>query len=641
MHFRTSFAVGIAASALGCMPVSAVAAPAPAPAVGPLELAIDATEVARGLYHAHLRVPARPGELVLAYARWIPGEHAPSGPAVNVLGPRIAANGKPVAWRRDGERVNELHVTVPAGVTAIDLDYDVSTAPAGGFSSGRAVTPKLLDLAWNQVVLYPKGPALDRVAVTPTLKLPAGWKHASALTTASELGGVVTYKTVSLETLIDSPVVAGEHFRSFDLGVSHGAPHTLSMVADTDEALAAPEATLAGWKQLVVEAHALFGARHYDSYRFLLTASDSIDSFGLEHHQSSDNRVRERSLIDDDLRRGVGGLLAHEYVHSWNGKYRRPKGLVSPTLQEPMRGELLWVYEGLTEYLGWVLSARSGLASLDDARAELALTAGALDQPGRKWRPLVDTADAAQLLYGAPAGGASLRRSVDFYAEGLLIWLEVDVTIREASAGKKSLDDFCRVFHGGTDGGAEVRGYDLDEIVKTLDGVVAHDWKAFFQERVYKVAEAVPLGGITRGGWKLAYTDKKPELLAVWEKIDKSEYFGDSLGFSLGENGVGGVIEGSPAAKAGLASGMKVVAVDGRKYSSEVLKDAIARAKSRTAPIELLVEQNEFYRTLKVDWHGGERWWSLARDASKTDWLAKILEPKDTSTSKPKRSEVF
>jgi predicted metalloprotease with PDZ domain len=641
MHFRSSFVAGIAATALGCVP-SAVAAPtAVAGTVGPLELAVDATDVARGLYHAHLRIPARAGELVLAYAKWIPGEHAPTGPAMNMLGPRIAANGKPLSWRRDGERVFEIHVTVPAGVTSIDLDYDVATSSNGVFSGARSVTPKLLDLAWNQVVLYPKGPALDHVTVTPSIKLPAGWKHASALTAASETGGVVSYKTVTLETLIDSPVVAGEHFKTFELGTSNGAAHHLSMVADSDEALAAPDSAIAGWKKLVLEAHALFGARHYDDYRFLLTASDSVDSFGLEHHQSSDNRVRERSLIDDDLRRGVGGLLAHEYVHSWNGKYRRPKGLVSPTLQEPMRGELLWVYEGLTSYLGWVLSTRSGLASLDDARAELALSAGYLDQPGRKWRPLVDTADASQLLIAAPTGGASLRRSLDYYPEGLLIWLEVDVTIREASGGKKSIDDFCRAFFGGVDAGPEVRAYDLDELVKTLDGVVAHDWKGFFQDRVYKVADAVPLGGITHGGWKLAYTDKKPDLLAAWEKADKTESYADSLGFGLGENGVGSVIEGGPAAKAGLASGMKLVAVDGRKYSAEVLKDAIARAKSRTAPIELLVEQNEFYRTLKVDWHGGERWWTLERDAAKTDWLAKILEGRDTATNKAKRPEVF
>ncbi len=641
MHLRASFAAGVAASALGCVPASAVAAPTAAPMVGPLELAVDATDVARGLYHAHLRVPARPGELVLAYARWIPGEHAPTGPAANLLGPRIAANGKPLAWRRDAERVFEIHVTVPAGVTTLDLDYDVATPSSGVFSGARSVTPKLLDLAWNQVVLYPKGPALDHVTVTASLKLPAGWKHASALPAASETGGVVSYKTVTLETLIDSPVVAGEHFKTFDLGTSHGAPHQLSMVADSEEALVAPEATLAAWKKLVVEAHALFGARHYDDYRFLLTASDSVDAFGLEHHASSDNRVRERSLIDDDLRRGFGGLLSHEYVHSWNGKYRRPKGLVSPTLQEPMKGELLWVYEGLTSYLGWVLAARSGLASLDDARAELALSAGYLDQPGRKWRPLVDTADASQLLIGASQNGASLRRGLDYYPEGLLIWLEVDVTIREASGGKKSLDDFCRAFFGGTDTGADVRAYDLDELVKTLDGVVAHDWKGFFQDRVYKVADAVPLGGITHGGWKLAYTDKKPELLSAWEKMDKTEYLGDSLGFSLGENGVGTVVEGSPAAKAGVASGMKLVAVDGRKYSSEVLKDAIARAKSRPAPIELLVEQSEFYRTLKVEWHGGERWWGLEREPAKADLLAKILEGKDTSTNKPKRPEVF
>jgi predicted metalloprotease with PDZ domain len=462
------------------------------------------------------------------------------------------------------------------------------------------------------------------------VRLPKGWSYATALTVAGEHDGSVEFRPVSLETLVDSPLIAGQYFKSFDVGVQHGAPHFVDVAADSPEGLAVPAEAVDSWRRLVAEANALFGARHYESYHFLVTASDHL-WIGLEHHASSEEGMKERGLVDADLRRVNGDFMAHEYAHSWDGKYRRPRGLATPDYQEPMRGDLLWVYEGLTEYLGWVLASRSKAWTLDDARTFLAGAIVDLDKPGRQWRPVVDTAVAAQILWGAGGAGSSLRRSADYYYEGQLVWLEADVAIRQRTNGARSLDDFCQRFFGKADGPPEVRPYDLDEVTRTLDGVATNDWKGFFDARIYRIAPRVPLGGVEGAGYKVVYTDKKPEFLGLEEKAGKSSSYWESLGFYLNEeNALGDVLAGSPASKAGLVAGMKVVAVDGRKYSSEVMKEALARAKTSTTPIALLTESNELYETHAVDWHGGERYRVLERDTSKPDLLEQILAPKVT-----------
>jgi predicted metalloprotease with PDZ domain len=628
---RLPLALVCASFALGCAQTPAVAAPpkaAPPPA-SRMTVAVDATEAPRGLVHAKLSLPAHAGENVLAYPKWIPGEHGPTGPLVNVVGMRVSAGGKTLAWRRDTEHMYEVDVLVPPGAASVEVDLDVLSAPAGAFGASQWTTDKLMDLAWNQVVLYPKGARSSQVMVDASLKLPRGWTYATALVTAGEESGAVKFRPASLETLVDSPVIAGAYLKTIDLGTVRGVPHSISIVADGADALAAEPQTVEAWKRLVGEANALFGARHYDAYRFLVVASDNVQSYGLEHHQSSENHMNERVLVDEDLRRAFADLLSHEYVHSWNGKYRRPRGLATPTFQEPMRGDLLWVYEGLTEYLGWVLGARSGLETLEDAKQNLARFALNMDAPGRAWRPLVDTAIAAQTLYGAPGAGTSMRRSVDYYTEGLLIWLEADVLIRQKSNGARSLDDFCQRFHGGKDGSPEVRTYDLDEVTKTLNAVAPHDWKGFFVDRIYKVAPQVPLGGIEAAGYKLGYTAKKPDVIAAREKAFKYSTYWASLGFTLDEGGkIEDVLESGPAAKAGIAADSKLVAVDGRKFSPEAMKDALTRAKGGTAPIELLVEHDGFFTTAKVDFHGGERYRSVERDPGKPDLLAAILAPK-------------
>jgi predicted metalloprotease with PDZ domain len=396
---------------------------------------------------------------------------------------------------------------------------------------------------------------------------------------------------------------------------------------------------MAAYRQLVAEAGALFGARHYRDYHFLYTLSDHVPFFGLEHHESSDDRVGERTLIEDDRRRMSAGLLPHEFVHSWNGKYRRPRGLTTRDYQEPMRGDLLWIYEGLTQYLGWVLTGRSGLLSDEEEREELAVTAARMDSiPGRQWRPLEDTAVAAQVLYGAPQEWRSLRRSVDYYPEGALIWLEADVVIRNMTQGKASLDDFCRRFYGGKGGAPEVKTYDLAEVVRTLNEVAPYEWSAFFEARVVQVAEHAPLGGIIAGGYRLVFTEEPNVDTQRREKVLKYKDESDSLGVVVGEHDeVLDVLPGRPAAVAGVGPGMRLVAIDGRRFSADVLKDALRRHKGQGAPLELLVENSDYFSTLKVDWHGGSRHPHLERDGSRPDVLSQILSPR---TQRPAQAQA-
>jgi len=462
-----------------------------------------------------------------------------------------------------------------------------------------------------------------------TLRLPEKWQFATALKSTGIKNGLITFSPVSLETLIDSPVIAGAHFRTLELTPGGSPPHFLHIVADSSAALEIKSEDERHFSQLVAETGALFGARHYRSYHFLLTLSDYVAHFGLEHYESSDNRQAERYLIDEDPRKLGAFLLPHEMTHSWNGKYRRPAGLVTPDFHQPMNGELLWIYEGLTDYLGCLLATRCGLWTNTNFRDYLAIEAAKLDrEPGRQWRPLADTTVAARLLYMARPEGAARRRSTDFYQEGDLIWLEVDVLIRQQSQGRRSLNDFCKRFHGGQNGPPAVVPYTLDNVIATLNEISPRDWKQFFQKRVYATNPRAPLGGIEGAGWRLAYTNTIPEMFKLSETANKLTDLTFSLGLIVKEDGaIQDVIPGSPAHKAGVAPAMKLLAVNSRRWTPEILLAAVKAGQTNSMPIELLVENEDYFIPCKLDYHEGEKYPVLERDAAKADLLAEILKP--------------
>ena len=582
---------------------------------------VDATDAARNVLHTTLTIPVKPGPLSLFYPKWIPGEHSPTGPINDMVGLRLSGNGKSIPWKRDDVEMFAFHCEIPAGVSALEVTFDDVSQPATTMSA------RLARVKWNRLLLYPRGMNSDSIRVAASIKLPDGWKFATSLAVSRERRDEVEFKEVSLTELVDSPLIAGANFRKVPLA-SGPQLHEMDIAADSPAALEIKPETLLGWQNLVKEANALFGARHYRSYRFLLTLSDIGGSEGLEHHESSEDGVGEKALSDPGQLIDLGDLLGHEYTHSWNGKYRRPADLTTADFEQPMHGDLLWVYEGLTEYLGKVLPARSGLWTPDNFRESVAAVAAEMDnQQGRSWRPLVDTATAVQFTYSSPRAWMNSRRRVDYYFEGLLLWMEADVIIRRQSQGKLSLDDFCHKFHGGQDTGPMVKTYTFDDIVNTLNEVTPYDWRGFLNERVNLINVRAPLGGITNGGWKLVYTEKPNEEVKFNEQQRKFINSSYSIGLMVSPEGaVLDVNPELPAAKAGLAPGMKIVGVNGRGWSTDALRDAIAATKNAATPIELRVENGSFQESYRVVYRGGERYPHLERDATRPDVLGEIIK---------------
>lgn len=601
---------------------------APAKTVAPhIVVALDATAAPRKIFHSRLTIPAAPGTLTLYYPKWIPGEHGPTGPIQNVAGLTFTARGQTLKWRRDLLDGWTFHVDVPAGASSVEATLDfISPAREGQgiYTGGPSATDKMTVVSWNTVVLYPAGWTSDELTFEASLRLPKGWKYGTPLPVASQSDAEIRFQPVSLTTLVDSPIISGEYFRVLPL--ADNPVQEIDLAADSAAALDLPQDVLNHYKNLPDQARKLFGAQHFRDYHFLYSLSDHVAHFGLEHHESNDSRSSERAFVDPEERLSSAGLLSHEYVHSWNGKYRRPEDLLKPDYQKPMQDDLLWVYEGLTSYLGDVLGARSGIRTPEQFRDVVAGIAAQLDHtPGRSWRNLQDTADGVPAMQGAPEQWESWRRSLDYYDEDVLNWLWADTIIRQQTRGAKSIDDFCHLFHGGESGPPAVRTYALDDVVNTLNQVLAYDWRAFWTERLTNHGPGAPLTGIENSGWKLVYDDKRSELKKAEEKDGINAAF--SVGLTIRKDGrIGDTIEGMVAATAGIGPGMKVIAVNGRAFSEHVWRDALKEGKTNSAPLELLIENNDYFHTYKLDYHGGEKYPHLVRDESKPDELSEIIK---------------
>jgi predicted metalloprotease with PDZ domain len=595
-----------------------------------IDIVLDATDAPRKILHAQLTIPATPGTLTLYYPKWIPGEHAPSGPAIDLAGLKFTANGQFLKWRRDLADNWTIHVEVPGGVQEVhaSLDYlEASGSDQSLFSAGASATQKMLVISWNQVLLYPKGWTADQLMYSASLRLPPGWKFGTPLLVALKSGDEIHFEPVSLYTLVDSPVISGEYLKVVPLNQGQNPPVEMDIAADSAIALEPPPEVWENYSNLVKQAITLFGATHYRDYHFLFSLSDHVAHFGLEHHESNDSRSEERTLIDSEIRALHAGLLPHEYVHSWNGKYRRPADLTTSDYEQTMQDDLLWVYEGLTEYLGDVLTARSGLRTPQQYRDELARSAAMLDhRPGRTWRNLQDTADAAALLYYTSKEWDSWRRSVDYYDEGELDWLWADSIIRQRTGGKKSMDDFCKLFYGGPSTPPTVKTYTFDDVVNTLNQIAPYDWRGFWNERLSSHGLGAPLGGIEGTGWKIVYDESRSELMRAWEDDHRTVNAAFSVGLLVKENGeVEDTIEGMDPAHAGIGPGMKIVAVNGRRFTPQVFRDALYVEKNSSQPLQLLVENADYFRTFSLDYHGGEKYPHLVRDESKADALSEII----------------
>ncbi len=589
-----------------------------------ISLTVDTTQSPLKILHVSETIPVEPGPLTLNYPKWIPGNHSPSGPISSLTGLKFEANGKMVPWRRDLLDVFTFHLDVPAGASELHAQFDFLEP------DGYSATDKLLVLEWNEVALYldpTKVPAQQQIFAAKLI-LPEGWKFGTALPVKSQSGNEVTFTPVALNRLVDSPVDEGEYYRAIDI-TPPGEPihHEIDLVADSAAALNMSPAVQQELTNLVKQAGLLFGTRHYRDYHFLLALSDHVAHFGLEHHESNDSRLPERTLLEPSAGFVVGSLLPHEYVHSWNGKFRRPADLTTPYYEQAEETDLLWGYEGLTEYLGPMLAARSGLWTPEEYREFLASIAEelGLGRPGRTWRPLLDTAVAEPGLGFGRGGWINWRRGTDYYDEGDLMWLEVATIIHDTTHGQKSIDDFCHLFHGGPNLGPQVKTYTFQQLVDTLNQVAPYDWAAFFHQHLDSTSPQPPVAGIENAGWKPVLNSEPVRLPG------RRGGFGDaySLGLQVGPDGtIFDSIMGSPAYQAGVTSGMKLVGVNGRVYTPDDLEDAIDEAQHSSAPIQLLVVDDDYYRTANVDYHGGQRYPHLVREEGKPDYLDELIAAK-------------
>ena len=598
------------------------------PYPGTVELTIDATDVTRGIFRIHQRVPvAAAGDLVLLYPKWVPGGHSPRNEVKNVAGIKFSANGRVLRWMRDPIDVYAFHVDVPQGVSSVDVDFQFVSSTAD--NQGRTVmTPELSSIQPLSLSMYPAGYYVRQIPVKPTVIVPNGWKVATALRPAAQNGLRYDYPVTSYEILVDSPMIAGPHYRRIDLSPDVA----LDVIADTDAELAATPEQIAAHKRLVEQAVKNFGAQHYDHYDFLLSISNNLGGNGLEHHRSSEDGVRRGYFTDWENKLRDRNLLPHEYSHSWDGKYRRPADLWTPDYNTvPMEGSLLWVYEGQTQFWGYVLGARSGMLSKQDTLDAIAATAATYSEgtPGRIWRPLVDTTNDPTAAGRAPQPWRSWQRSEDYYSEGQLIWIDVDRIIRNQSGGKRSIDDFAKAFYGMRDRDYGELTYTFDDVVATLNRIQPYDWRSYLQRRVYDLAANPPLEGITMGGYKLAFTDEPTAWIKSGEKNNKNNDLTYSGGFVVGEDAkITSVIWDSPAFNAGMTVGSELLAVNGRKFDGDGLKAAITAAKTSKDPVKLLVKSGEVFRTVELDWHGGLRYPRLEKVGKGEGSLDALLAPR-------------
>ena len=627
MSLKSTLAASVGALALLAPVVTSAALPqpaAPAPAIpepkdvpypGVITLAVDATDLPHAIMTVHETLPVEgPGPITLLYPEWLPGNHSPTGTIDKLAGLVVTAGGKRIEWVRDPVNIYAFHLDVPAGVSGLDLDFQF-LSPVSTREGRVVMTPQMLNVEWNSVALYPAGHYSRQITIKPSVRLPDGFTAATALETDAKTGDVIAYKPVDFAKLVDSPLIAGRFFKRFDLDPGGPARVSLDVITDRPDQLEAKPEQIEAHRNLVRQAYKLFGSHHYDHYDFLLSLSERMGGEGLEHHQSSEDGTMPHYFLDWDKTIAGRDLLSHEFTHSWNGKFRRPADLWTPTFDTPMRDSLLWVYEGQTQYWGYVLAARAGLWTKQQALDAIALVCATYDiRVGRSWRALEDTTNDPIIAERRPLSWLSWQRSEDYYSEGQLMWLDADTLIRQLSGGKRSLDDFAKVFFGVDNGGYVTETYDFDAVVAALNAVQPYDWSGFLKTRLNGHGPGAPLDGLARGGYKLVFTDTPSDFQKSVETLRKSTDLSFSIGVSIGKEGMlTQVIWDSLAFKAGLTEGAQIVAVNGEAFDPDDLKDAIKASATSGAPIDLLIKNKDEYRTVKIDYRGGLRYPHLER----------------------------
>jgi predicted metalloprotease with PDZ domain len=588
-----------------------------------MKLLVDETQAFRRIAFVHEEIRVQQGPLALAFSRWIPGEHGPTGPIENLAAIRVGSGDVTLPWIRDPEDINTIRIDVPPNTDTVTVDFDTLLE--------NTISDHQLLLAWNSTILYPRGIDKRELMIEPSVLLPPNWKQGSSLSVTRQVGNRVTFAPTSLERLIDSPVLAGEFFRAVPL-VSKWAAE-LDFTADSQSAIdkADDAHAFALFGKLIDQDQAMFGFRHWQTMHLLVSQSDARPYDGLEHEDSPYDAIGDAGLSKtDELKRFGWPLLAHEQSHSWDGKYRRPAELYSkPDYQGPERTTLLWVYEGLNDYIGMLLATRAGFNDAASMRDYLGFAASYLgNEPGRATTPLVDTAAENWILRSTPVGWASLRRGQDYYEEGALIWLRADTLIREQSHGRVTLDDFLRNFFGQQDTAPIVVPYTRADVEAALSATWPYDWHSFFEKYVYQVNNLPPTDGLEASGWRLVYNSTPIDKPFFSELPGAPWYFAwESIGIILQKDGtVSDVLQGSAAYHAGVGPQMTLLAVDGNVFSPDLLDESIAHP--RNGRISLVVRNFSTVETHEIQYAGGLRHPHLERIPGTHDYLTEILTPR-------------
>lgn len=622
-----ALAVGTVLSGVQFSANAEVPAPVDTPYAGNIQLHVDATDLSHRIFNITEVIPAKAGPLTLLYPSWIPGHHSPTGPIDKAAGFEFKANGKVLTWERDAGNVNAFHIDVPKGANKVEVSFKFLSPQNPG--QGRVVmTPEMLNLQWNTVALYPAGHYTRQIAVDSCVTLPQDWHYATALENKSSKGNSYCFKTIDFENLVDSPMFAGKYYKRVDLNPGADTPVHLNVFADRAKDLDISDEALKAHRELVQQMYKLYGAHHYNHYDFLLALTDKLGGIGLEHHRSSENSAKQDYFTKWDKSWLGRDLLAHEFNHSWDGKYRRPAELWTPTYNQVKRDMGLWVYEGQTQFWGYIVSARSGLMSHDNTMDMLALLGATYDKgrPGMKWRNVLDTTNDPTIAQRAPLAFRNYQMSEDYYQGGQLIWYAIDAKLRNLTDNKVSVNDFAKAFFGVHPGAWDINTYTFDDVVATLNGLQKFDWAEFINARLKGHVNLSD--SLKDQGWQLVYNDEPSAAVKGMEDRYKRIDFTYSLGFSTDKEGkLSDVLWDSPAFNAGLSPSMTLIAVNGESYKAERLKDAVTDAKDSKAPIELLVKDFDQYRTIKIDYHQGLKYPHLVRIEGSKDYLSEMLKP--------------
>ncbi len=586
---------------------------------GTVALHVDATDVRRGIFSVRQQIPVvRGGPITLLYPRWEPASHGPSLTVTDLAGLFIEAGGRRIPWQRDPYEPHAFHLDVPPGTHVLDVRFQM-------VAGGDLLTPDIVSVPWQRLILYPAGWYARNLPVAATLTLPEHMRPFTALELESREGTVMRFAATTLETLLDAPVLAGRYAAQVPLTASGSGEVSLDMVALRPGDLNIPDERLVELRRLIGQIRAVFGSPPFARYDILARLGDDGSSGGTEHRASSEYALASslfRDLTGQLLSRD---LIAHEIVHAWNGFARTPDDLWAPTPNVPVSGSLLWMYEGQTEFWGRVLATRAGQFSLAELRDRLAMDAAeAAARPGRAWRPLSDDVNYPSFMLRQAVPWRDWQRRRDYYSEGVMLWLAVDAELRERSNGRRGIDDFASVFFAGAAPEVPTRTYTFADICDALNQVAPSDWKGFLRTWINGHDELDTTSGLERHGWRLTFSGVPTATFRASEEEAGVIDLTYSIGLTARADGtVRAVSWDSPAYQAGLRPGGRISAVNDTVFDRDILLNAVGDSARR--PLVLTIEQDGHRSEVPIRYAGPLRYPRLERIMERPDTLATLL----------------